>query len=105
MVAMSISLSSESVQSEPLAIGRIFTPVVWARWCLEEFKIYERWRNNASIIDPTCGNGSFYLALFEIAREQDEPVTESDLLRLTVIELNKKDKSDFLHRSYFLRRI
>lgn len=93
---MSVFPSSEQKNGEPMKIGRVFTPLRWARWCLEEFGIYESWRNGAEIIDPTCGNGSFFKALFSIAQERSEPVTLSDLLRLTGVEINPTDKSDFL---------
>jgi len=103
---MSISPSKKQNTESSLNIGRVFTPVPWARWCLEHFKIYDSWRDGAKIIDPTCGNGSFFRALFLIAQIRNEPITLNDLLRLTGVEINPQDKSEFIraaHNEYGLK--
>lgn len=79
-------------------IGRVFTPVVWAKWCCEAFGIYDDWRNGATVIDPTCGEGSFFIALVSIASERGERLRQDDVRRLHGVELRPEDKTTFLEK-------
>ena len=77
-------------------IGRVFTPVHWAEWCLLDNGVYDAWREGATVFDPTCGTGSFFKALANIARQRHETITADDLNRLYGIEIVASDKFSFL---------
>lgn len=77
-------------------VGRVFTPIKWARWALEKYNIYDKWRSGCTIIEPTCGSGVFFRALLSIAKDNNESVSISDLNRLTGVEINKSDKQNFM---------
>lgn len=63
-------------------IGVFYTPLPWARWALNRFQIYEKWRRGARIWDPTCGEGVFFEALLGEAAERGEAPSADDLGRL-----------------------
>ena len=77
-------------------IGRVFTPVSWAEWCLLGNGVYDAWRSGATIFDPTFGSGSFFKALMNIAQQRHDAVTTTDLSRLHGVEIVATDKSSFL---------
>ena len=77
-------------------IGRVFTPVSWAEWCLLGNGVYDAWRNGAAIFDPTFGKGSFFKALMNIAQQRHDTVSANDLSRLHGVEIIATDKSSFL---------
>jgi len=93
---MSIFPSDTCENLTPHSIGRIFTPLEWAKWACTRFSVYDMWRSGASIFDPTCGDGAFFRALFSISRDRDEPIEEKDLGRLYGVEINPGDKLHFL---------
>ena len=37
--------------------GRVFTPLKWAKWVIEKYDLLTKWKQGATIIDPTCGQG------------------------------------------------
>ena len=76
-------------------IGRVFTPVRWAGWLLERYDVYNAWRNGATIIDPTCGQGAFFFALMKIAQRKNEKVHRRELSRLFGVEINPSDRTSF----------
>ncbi|MCY3999583.1 MAG: hypothetical protein OXF84_02080 [Bacteroidetes bacterium] len=77
-------------------VGRVFTPLAWAIWCIKNFGVYQQWIQGASIIDPTCGQGVFFEALFLQAQKNNYQIRQTDLLRLTGIEITPSDKDHFL---------
>jgi len=93
---MLISPSGHKNHSRSMEIGRIFTPLEWALWCIEKFGVYQRWIEGASIIDPTCGQGVFFEALFVLAKKNKHLICKSDLLRLTGVEITPSDKNHFI---------
>ena len=91
------TIISHSDLGPTMEIGRVFTPLEWAIWCVKKFGVYKRWIQGASIIDPTCGQGVFFEALFVLANKNNHLIRESDLLRLTGIEITPSDKDIFLN--------
>lgn len=77
-------------------IGRVFTPIQWAEWCLLDNGVYDAWRDGATIFDPTCGNGSFFKAMVNIAKQRGDQITKKDLSRLFGVEIVASDKASFL---------
>ena len=44
-------------------IGRVFTPLAWARWAVREFGLLGPWLEGAEVLDPTMGDGALLEAL------------------------------------------
>ncbi|RKU30700.1 hypothetical protein C6497_03205 [Candidatus Poribacteria bacterium] len=68
-------------------IGQVFTPLKWAKWLINKWKVYDAWLEGAHICDPTAGQGVFALAMLQIAKERGVPITSDRLSRLTLIEM------------------
>ena len=79
-----------------MKIGRVFTPFLWAKWCLKAFGIYQAWQDGATIIEPSCGNGIFFKTLVKIAQENGHPVTLNLLRNLVGVEIIQSDRESFL---------
>lgn len=77
-------------------IGRVFTPLSWAKWALNTFGVYRKWREGASIIDPTCGQGVFIQALIELSIDESRVPDQSELKRIAGVEVNPQDRKIFL---------
>ena len=48
--------------TDPLAtspMGAVFTPLSWAVWVIEQYKLGEEWMKGATFLDPTVGEGAF----------------------------------------------
>ena len=94
------SHSNMTLIEDSFSVGRVFTPLKWATWCVEKFKVYESWREGSRIFDPTCGQGVFFLALLSIAEDRHQTVQPDDLSRLFGVEIVPGDKSEFLEHVY-----
>jgi hypothetical protein len=81
-------MAINTLHSEDVKVGQVFTPLIWAEWLLTRWGIFDAWIDGASICDPTAGEGVFALALFRLAQSQDVPITSDLLSRLTLIEVN-----------------
>ncbi len=68
-------------------IGQVFTPLKWAEWLINRWRVFEAWVDGAYICDPTAGQGAFILAILQLARSRGIPITSERLSRLTLIEL------------------
>ena len=68
-------------------IGEVFTPLKWAEWLIDRWKVFEAWLGGAHICDPTAGQGVFALAMLLMARRKGIPITRERLSRLTLIEI------------------
>ena len=68
-------------------IGQVFTPLKWAEWLINRWKIFDAWIEGASICDPTAGQGVFAFAMLLMARQKGIPITRERLSRLTLIEI------------------
>jgi hypothetical protein len=77
---MSVSPSTTS------SIGAVFTPEKWALWLIEQYQVVQRWREGATICDPTGGKGAFLLALVEATKKSGCLISKHDLDRLFIIE-------------------
>jgi hypothetical protein len=73
-------------------IGRVFTPLKWSMWLLEQIDALHYWRDGATILDPTFGGGSFIIALLELAKKNDVEVTTNLISRIFGYEINASDK-------------
>lgn len=79
-------------------IGRVFTPLAWAKWLSKKSGAYDAWRSGASVLDPTCGDGVFLEALIAMHLQQETCVSSEMLSRLHGIEIVQSDKEAFLRR-------
>lgn len=82
--------------SEDRGIGVVYTPARWARWLLDQGKVYEQWMTGSRICDPTGGEGIFILEL--IRRATIDGITLSDTLlnNLALIEVDPRACETFL---------
>lgn len=74
-------------------IGRVFTPLRWAMWLVETSGAFEAWRDGATVLDPTCGDGVFLEAFVALARRDGVTVTAAALRRLNGIEIVAADRA------------
>ena len=93
---MAVTNTSHFELEGGLKIGRVFTPPEWAEWCLESCGVYDAWRGGATLLEPTCGEGAFFLGLANIANRRGDTI-HSDLVKnLFGIEIVSTDKRKFL---------
>lgn len=95
-MATKASRSNMLDEKAEFKIGRVFTPFSWAKWLLDRYNVYRDWKNGATVFDPTCGQGSFFIALLHLAQEKGDTVSNDDLKRLFGVEINPWDKGVFL---------
>ncbi len=91
---MRASLSSASVSQD--GIGRVFTPLEWAEWCIDRFGLLDAWRKGATFFDPTCGQGAFLEAFVSLSRKRGMRVDSTHLSKLFGNEICEDDKYRFL---------
>lgn len=82
-------------------IGVTFTPVKWAKWLLERHGVFQAWLEGATVCDPTAGEGAFALALLELAKEHNVPLTPDLVQRISLIEINGAYLENFLAKTAF----
>lgn len=93
---MAATNSSHFELESGVKIGRVFTPPEWVEWCLESCGVYDAWRGGATILEPSCGEGAFFLGLANIANRRGDTI-HSDLVKnLFGIEIVSTDKRKFL---------
>lgn len=81
-----------------LSIGRVFTPLDWAKWLIIESGALRAWEQGAEILDPTCGDGAFLEAFIALGSKKDPNSLQDSASRLFGIEINTDDKNTFLKR-------
>lgn len=80
-----------------LKVGEVFTPIQWACWLVNQWNVFDRWIDGATVCDPTAGEGRFAFALFRQAREHGIAVTKEMLSRLCLMEWKQSYLDKFLH--------
>lgn len=78
-------------------IGRVFTPIYWARWLVQTSGAFDRWREGGTILDPTCGEGVFLEAFIAEGYEKG-CLNQAAVDRLFGNELIASDRDVFLRR-------
>lgn len=81
-------------------IGRVFTPLRWAEWLLEESGAYQAWRNGALICDPNFGAGAFIVALLTLAKRDNVDLTSDNMSRIFGYEIDPGDQGKLIQRVY-----
>ena len=76
---------------EHLRLGVVFTPFKWAKFAIQEFGIFEKWLNGATIFDPTMGEGNLLFSLIEMGLEKGLELGEMPLSNLFGVELNQEN--------------
>lgn len=79
-------------------VGRVFTPLNWAEWLIDESGAFSAWLKGATVLDPTAGQGVFLDAFVSLARRRKGEVHAADVARLHAIEMIDSDKKIFLDR-------
>lgn len=81
-------------------IGRVFTPVAWAKWLVEQTGAYRAWCEGATVCDPTFGGGAFIAAFCELAQRDGIALTSARVGALYGRELEPSDKPRLLRQVY-----
>jgi hypothetical protein len=84
--------------ADRFSIGRVFTPLPWAAWLIEVTGAFQAWREGASVLDPTCGDGAFLEAFVALARREGINVSRDAIARLHGVEIVAGDKRRLLER-------
>jgi hypothetical protein len=84
--------------ADTFTIGRVFTPLSWATWLIEVSGAFAAWRDGATVLDPTCGEGAFLEAFVARARRDGMAITREALARLHGIEMVEADKRHLIDR-------
>jgi hypothetical protein len=79
-------------------IGRVFTPLPWAKWLIEVTGAFRAWLDGATVLDPTCGDGAFLEAFVALARRDGITIGGDALARLHGVEIVEADKRRLLDR-------
>lgn len=79
-------------------IGRVFTPLPWAVWLIEATGAFQAWREGATVLDPTCGDGVFLEAFVALARREGITVTPEAAARLHGVEIVAADREQARER-------
>ncbi len=69
--------------------GVVYTPRIWAEWALLESRIYERWLNGDTVVDPTVGDGSFILSLLGLAKKNQVDISRTMISNLYGFDLKQ----------------
>jgi hypothetical protein len=83
-------------------IGEVFTPLQWACWLINRFKILEEWYAGASVADPTAGNGAFAIALCCEAVKRGYGLNRQNISRLFIAERQATLIEEFKREFYDL---
>ena len=92
----------QSSSSHDKPVGAVFTPLLWAKWLVREFRIVAKWVEGATVCDPTAGQGVFAHALMDEAAEMGITVSDEMLGRLFLIERESRFIRDF-HPAFRLK--
>jgi hypothetical protein len=84
--------------ADAFKIGRIFTPLSWAIWLIDVSGVFQEWRDGATVLDPTCGDGAFLEAFIALAHRQGLSITREALARLHGVEIVATDKALAIER-------
>jgi hypothetical protein len=82
-----------------VGVGRVFTPLDWACWLIEASGTFEIWRKGGTILDPTCGDGSF-LEAFIVLGKKNGYLDAASISRIHGNEIIDSDKDVFIERIY-----
>ena len=88
------------IQQSYMQLGRVFTPILWAEWCLETFGIYQAWRDGATILEPICGDGVFFKSLTKMTKQRGDTLSPNLFKLLFGVEIVHSDKSSFLQEFF-----
>ncbi len=84
-------MATKTLVLESDKIGEVFTPVLWAKWLISRWNVFESWLEGKTICDPTAGTGAFAIAFIETAKERNTEITDEMLSRLYMVELQEKN--------------
>lgn len=88
---------------EQVSIGRVFTPLVWAKWAAVRGGLVAKWLSGSSVLDPTLGTGQLLAALVELALEAGHSLKSLPFSRLFGVEIDPETRLqalDSFRRSY-----
>lgn len=91
-------ISNSSIDSTDLTIGAVFTPLKWAKFAIQQFGLFEKWLDGATIFDPTMGEGNLLEALVETGIRNGFQPKDLPLQNLFGIEANSLFFNNFFQK-------
>lgn len=82
------------------SIGRVFTPLDWAKCLIQESGAFQAWIQGVEILDPTCDDGIFLEAFIALGQDKGQKFLRERANPLHGIEIIETDRSIFLKRIY-----
>ncbi len=89
-------MGTRALPSKPYT-GRVFTPLEWACWLIDQSGAFHCWQDGGTVFDPTCGNGAFLEAFIHLAIDAGH-FEVSSLNRLYGNEIVEDDRDAFRRR-------
>jgi len=80
------------------SIGEVDTPLSWAVWAAERYKLVKRWLQGATVLDPTMGEGNLLEALLYVGIRRGIPPEELPIQALYGIERQGEKLTRFFKR-------
>jgi hypothetical protein len=71
-----------------LKIGNIFTPLKWGEFAIEQFNLFQKWLDGATIFDPTMGEGNLLESLISYGLSKGYSIKKLPTHNLYGNELN-----------------
>ncbi len=85
-----MDIKTFDLSDKSLCIGDVFTPIKWAEFAIEQFGIFQKWLDGATIFDPTMGEGNLLEALITYGISKGITVCELPTNNLFGNELNTR---------------
>ncbi|MDK2842305.1 MAG: hypothetical protein PWQ17_1810 [Anaerophaga sp.] len=87
-----------TISEKRLRIGNVFTPKKWAEFAIEQFDIFGKWMNGATVFDPTMGTGNLLESLVEFGLKKGYKLENLPVNNLFGNELNTEYFTHTLNR-------
>lgn len=94
---MNILVSQNNIYND-ISIGVVFTPLSWATFAIEEYNLFDKWIEGATIFDPTMGEGNLIEAFIAIGIKKGIDKQLLPIERLFGVEINTAHFNSFFKR-------
>ena len=94
-----------TISEKRLKIGTVFTPKKWAEFAIEQFDIFGKWMDGATVFDPTTGTGNLLISLVEFGLKKGYSLIDLPINNLFGNELNTGYFTQTLNHFWQIYRI
>lgn len=91
---MLISVSQNDPHNNA-SIGVVFTPLSWAIFAIEQYNLFDKWMEGATVFDPTMGEGNLLEAFISIGIKKKIRKELLPIDRLFGVEMNTENFDNF----------